>query len=141
MIDHLGIRCRSSAVSLPFYRGCLEPLGIRVVQEKPEFNAEIFMQEGSVTFVFIGEGEPEWQAQMAGKFRLHLAFRARSQAEVDAFHEAALKAGGTDNGGPGTRAVGLPEPTQRGTTCYSAFVIDPDGHNIEAIFHPDLPPF
>jgi len=128
VIDHFGIRCRNSAVSLPFYRACLEPLGIRLVQERPEFKANIFMQEGSPTFLFIGEGEPEWLAQV-GEFKLHLGFRARAPAEVDGFYEAAIRMGGIDNGPPGYRRP----------TCYSAFVFDPDGHNIEAIFQTERP--
>lgn len=58
----------------------------------------------------------------------HLAFRSQTRAEVDAFHAAALAAGGTDNGGPGLRP-------QYGATYYAAFVIDPDGFNVEAVCH------
>jgi predicted lactoylglutathione lyase len=59
---------------------------------------------------------------------VHIAFRARSRAEVDAFHRAALAAGGSDNGGPGIRPQYHPH-------YYGAFILDPDGYNIEAVYH------
>jgi predicted lactoylglutathione lyase len=59
---------------------------------------------------------------------VHIAFRARSRAEVDAFHRAALAAGGSDNGGPGIRP-------QYHLNYYGAFILDPDGYNIEAVYH------
>ena len=124
MIDHFGFRLRDANVSLPFYRACLAPLGIVAVEEQPRLNAAVFMQEGSPpTFMWIGQGEPEWLAKNPD-IRIHLGFRARSNEEVDGFHAAGLAAGGKDNGPPGYRRP----------TCYSAFVIDPDGNNIEAIF-------
>lgn len=123
MIDHLGLYCRDADASLPFYRACLAPLGIEVIQEQPKFRAALFKREGSPVFWWLGEGGPEWRAQ-AGRSRLHLGFSAFDTAQVDAFHAAALGAGGSDNGPPGWR----------GPTCYSAFVIDPDGNNVEAIW-------
>lgn len=63
----------------------------------------------------------------APKVRAHIAFTASNETEVDAFHAAALEAGGRDNGGPGERPYG--------GHYYAAFVLDPDGHNIEAVYH------
>ncbi|HEV2366068.1 MAG TPA: VOC family protein [Caulobacteraceae bacterium] len=123
MIDHFGFHCRDASVSLPFYRACLEPLGIRAVQEQPEYKAAIFKKEGSPVFWWFGEGD-EASRGRAGAMRVHLGFAATSAAEVDAFHAAALAHGGRDNGPPGFRRP----------TCYSAFVFDPDGNNIEAIW-------
>jgi catechol 2,3-dioxygenase-like lactoylglutathione lyase family enzyme len=123
MLDHFGIRVRNSDASLPFYRACLAPLGIKVIQEQPQYKAVIFMQEGSPIFLWLGEGDTEWKAR-AGALRMHLGFKAKTPAAVDAFFETALKMGGTDNGPPGYRRP----------ACYSAFVIDPDGNNIEAIW-------
>jgi len=128
VLDHFGVRVRDAATSLPFYRACLEPLGTRVVEEQPRNKAVIFMQDGSPTFLWLGEGEPEWRAQ-AGQIRVHLGFRARTREAVDGFHAAAIRAGGTDNGPPGFRRP----------TCYSAFVFDPDGNNIEAIWQTERP--
>jgi catechol 2,3-dioxygenase-like lactoylglutathione lyase family enzyme len=123
MIDHFGLYCRDAGVSLPFYRACLAPLRIQVTEEQPRFRAAIFKREGSPIFWWLGEGGPEWRAQ-AGRSRLHLGFSAFDTAGVDAFYSAALAAGGADNGLPGWRRP----------TCYSAFVIDPDGNNVEAIW-------
>lgn len=128
MLDHFGVRVRDAAVSLPFYRACLEPLGTRVIREQPQLKAVIFSQEGSPIFLWLGQGEPEWLAA-GGETRVHLGFRARTRDQVDAFHAAALGAGGTDNGPPGFRRP----------TCYSAFVFAPDGNNIEAIWQTERP--
>jgi catechol 2,3-dioxygenase-like lactoylglutathione lyase family enzyme len=124
MLDHFGMRVRNSDVSLPFYRACPAPLGINVIQEQPQYKAVIFMQEGSPVFLWLGEGE--WTAR-AGAPRMHLGFRAKTPSAVDAFFDTALKMGGTDNGPPGYRRP----------ACYSAFVIDPDGNNIEAVWPPE----
>ncbi|HEY5107667.1 MAG TPA: VOC family protein [Caulobacteraceae bacterium] len=128
MLDHFGLGCRDADVSLPFYRACLAPLGIVVVQEQPENRAAIFKRQGSPVFLWLGEGAGEFH-QRAGRSRMHLGFTAAEPAQVDAFHAAAMAAGGTDNGLPGYRRP----------TCYSAFVIDPDGNNVEAIWQTERP--
>jgi catechol 2,3-dioxygenase-like lactoylglutathione lyase family enzyme len=69
-----------------------------------------------------------WVSEGAPKEKLHIAFRADDRAQVDAFYAAAIAAGGTDNGPPGPRPQYHPN-------YYGAFVLDPDGHNIEAVFH------
>lgn len=128
MLDHLGVRVRNADVSLPFYRVCLAPLGITVIQEQQALKAVIFAQEGSPIFMWLGQGEPEWLAKDP-EVRVHLGFRANTPEAVDTFYEAAIAAGGKDNGLPGYRRP----------TCYSAFVIDPDGNNIEAIHQTERP--
>ena len=127
MLDHFGLYCRDADKSLPFYRACLAPLGIKVVEEQPQFRAAIFMREGEPIFWWLGEGDPQWRAR-AGQSRLHVGFRAHDRAEVDAFHAAALAAGGADNGLPGYRRPSI----------YAAFAIDPDGNNVEAIWRSEL---
>jgi hypothetical protein len=129
MIDHFGFRLRNADVSLPFYRATLAPLGILAVEEQPKLNAAVFMQEGSPIFMWIGQGEPEWLAKNPD-IRVHLGFRAKTKEAVAAFHKAGLAAGGKDNGPPGYR---------RPTTLYSAFVIDLEGNNIEAIWQTERP--
>ena len=129
MIDHFGLYCRDASVSLPFYRACLASLGIGVIKEQPEHRAVIFMREGSPIFWWIGEGGPDDRAQ-AGRSRMHIGFAAADPAQVDAFHAAALAAGGIDNGPPGYRRP----------TCYGAFVFDPDGNNVEAIWQSERKP-
>jgi len=128
MLDHFWLYCRDAEVSLPFYRASLAPLGVQVIQEQPQFKAAIFKREDSPIFWWLGEGDPQWRAQ-AGRSRMHIGFAARDAAQVDAFHAAALAAGGVDNGPPGYRRP----------TCYSAFVIDPDGNNVEAIWQTERP--
>lgn len=123
MLDHFGLYCRDAGVSLPFYRACLEVLEIRVVEEQPRFKSAIFKHEASPIFWWLGEGDPHWRDK-AGISRMHIGFKAHNAAQVDAFYAAAIAAGGEDNGPPGFRRP----------TCYSAFVIDPDGNNVEAIW-------
>lgn len=123
MFDHMGIYVRSAAVSFPFYRACLAPLGIRMVQERFEGKANIFMRDGSRFFLFLGEGGSEPRNSTPGKSPVHFGFTAESTEQVDAFYAAAMAHGGTDNGPPGWRNPKL----------YQAFVYDPDGNNIEAI--------
>jgi catechol 2,3-dioxygenase-like lactoylglutathione lyase family enzyme len=127
MLDHFGLYCRNADVSLPFYRACLAPLGIVVTEEQPRWRSAIFKREDSPIFWWLGEGGPEWRAK-AGLSRMHIGFQAKDAAAVDAFYAAAIAQGGTDNGPPGYRRP----------TIYSAFVIDPDGNNVEAIWRTDL---
>jgi catechol 2,3-dioxygenase-like lactoylglutathione lyase family enzyme len=125
VLDHVGFAISDYDRSLAFYKAALKPLGYGLVMEVPR---EVtggdthagFGPEGRPYF-WIGTGTP-----LSG--RLHVAFAASSRADVDAFHEAALRAGGTDNGKPGLRPVYHPH-------YYGAFVLDPDGHNVEAVCH------
>jgi catechol 2,3-dioxygenase-like lactoylglutathione lyase family enzyme len=132
MFDHVGFLVRDTAVSLPFFTACLQPLGIERVQDRPEFDAAIFMVPGQRGFLFVAgdrKGVPSyWRAShKAGGAPMHLAFAAPTREAVDAFHAAALKHGGQDNGPPGFRPQG-----RRASANYVAFVLDPDNNNIEA---------
>ena len=128
MLDHLGLYVRNAETSFAFYRACLAPLGIRMVQERFAGKANIFMRDGSRFFLFLGEGGSEPRNATPGKSPVHMGFAAASAAEVDAFYAAGLAHGGSDNGPPGWR----------NPQCYSAFVYDPDGNNIEANWRPQI---
>jgi catechol 2,3-dioxygenase-like lactoylglutathione lyase family enzyme len=125
MIDHTGLKVRDPAASRRFYEAALAPLGYRVMMEVP-----VEVTGGRVVLGYgvppkpdfwVAEGKPEQPP-------VHVAFRAESRAQVDAFYRAALAAGGRDNGPPGPR----PHYHQ---SYYGAFVLDPDGHNVEAVCH------
>jgi catechol 2,3-dioxygenase-like lactoylglutathione lyase family enzyme len=124
MIDHIGISVADLAVSKAFYAQALAPLGYTLVME---VSAE---QTGGHPAAGFGSQAPDfWIGQDgAPSQRTHVALRTRTRAEVDAFHAAALAAGGRDNGAPGLRPHYHPN-------YYGAFVLDPDGHNIEAVCH------
>lgn len=125
MIDHIGIVASNFAASRAFYDGALAALKIGVMMEvPPEQNG------GNHGLGYGAEGKPFFwlsnQGQRSGG--MHVAFTAGSRAEVDAFYAAALQAGGTDNGAPGLRP-------HYHATYYAAFVLDPDGINVEAVCH------
>jgi len=124
MLDHIGFPVTDFARSKAFYTQALAPLGMRVVMEVSlsEDGADGYAGFGAERPQFwIGTGKP-----LIG--RLHVAFRAKNRAEVRAFYEAAMAAGGVDNGAPGLRP-------HYHENYYGAFVLDPDGHNIEAVNH------
>ena len=113
------------AVSRNFYEKALAPLGYKVMMEIPkEFTG------GKVVLGFGVPPKPDFWLQEGTPCtpRIHIAFRADSRAQVDAFYRAALGAGGKDNGPPGPR----PHYHEH---YYGAFVLDPDGYNIEAVIH------
>jgi catechol 2,3-dioxygenase-like lactoylglutathione lyase family enzyme len=120
-IDHVTVRVRDLAASRAFYERTLEPFGIRVLElEGEDGRREVSIgPEGSEDLV-LAEGEPAAP--------VHMAFFAHDPETVDAFHAAALEAGGRDNGGPGRR----PHYHER---YYAAYVLDPDGNNVEAVCH------
>jgi catechol 2,3-dioxygenase-like lactoylglutathione lyase family enzyme len=121
VIDHLTIGVRDLERSRAFYRAALEPLGFEERGPWSDEHREIaFGAEGADDFAISTEYEPGGQ--------LHIAFSADSREAVQAFHEAAIAAGGEDNGAPGERPEYAPG-------YYGAFVLDPDGHNVEAVFH------
>lgn len=126
MLDHIGLAVTDLARSRAFYEQALAPLGIRTI--RTETNAlgqgAILMGDSEVFFV-VADGERPGEGN-------HVAFRAGSRAMVDRFHAAALAAGGVDNGAPGLRP-------RYGRGYYAAFVVDPDGFNIEAVFHEEQP--
>jgi len=124
MIDHTGLTVSNFAKSKAFYAKALAPLGYEVMME---FTAG---QIADVDTAGLGTDKPDfWIARgVPNKPRLHIAFAAKNRAAVDAFYKAALAAGGRDNGPPGIRAHYHPD-------YYGAFVLDPDGHNVEAVCH------
>jgi catechol 2,3-dioxygenase-like lactoylglutathione lyase family enzyme len=125
MLDHIGLAVADIGRAKTFYLNALKPLGLAVVKEvTPE-------QTGGYAGAGFGvEGKPFFWIGTGAKPKggTHVAFTARSRAEVDAFHHAAIAAGGTDNGAPG------PRPHYH-ANYYGAFVFDPDGNNIEAVCH------
>jgi len=125
IIDHLGLAVSDYPRALRFYEQALAPLGIAIVmhvtaEESGGYEGAGFGRNGKPSFWLSGG------AKTAP--RLHVAFVAENRTAVHAFYEAALAAGGTDNGGPGLRVEYHP-------SYYGAFVLDPDGHNIEAVCH------
>ena len=118
MIDHLTLTVRDYARSKEFYLAALEPLGYAV---RMEFEGSCGMGPPGMPCLWLVGGE-------APTSPLHLAFHSESRAPVDAFHAAALAAGAKDNGAPGLRPDYHP-------SYYAAFVIDPDGRNVEMVCH------
>lgn len=127
MIDHTGFNVSDLSRSKAFYEAALAPLGyvasLCIGEVAVGFGASRDRKEGDDPGgdFWISRGEPQSP-------RVHVAFRAANHAEVRAFHEAALAAGGVDNGGPGYRP-------HYHADYYAAFVLDPDGYNIEAVCH------
>ena len=116
MIDHLTIRVRDAKKSKEFYRTALAPLGYEVLME---FGESVGLGADKKPDLWIAPGKAE---------PTHLAFAARDRKAVDAFYQAAIGAGAKDNGKPGIRMDYHPN-------YYGAFVIDPDGNNLEAVCH------
>lgn len=126
MIDHIGLAVSDLTRARTFYEGALAPLGITLQMEVTE---EMTGGHGA----HLGFGVPDNPLFWIGSSRtpstgVHVAFAAKDSAMVDAFYAAALAAGGRDNGAPGLRPEYHPG-------YYGAFVLDPDGNNIEAVFH------
>ncbi|HYY59908.1 MAG TPA: VOC family protein [Burkholderiales bacterium] len=113
LIDHVHLRVTDVEKSRAFYRAVLEALGRLDAYGEGEgfFYADELYVDGTTE----------------GPSKVHLAFQARSAEEVERFHRAGIAAGGTDNGAPG--------PRNYHPTYYAAFVLDPDGNNIEAVYH------
>jgi catechol 2,3-dioxygenase-like lactoylglutathione lyase family enzyme len=125
VIDHTGIGVADVAVSATFYDAALGALGMRRVMQMPEGVGTDGIGYGFDYPIFwIDRFHPH-------STRQHTAFAARTRAEVDGFYFAALSAGGKDNGAPGDRG------NQSCKIYYAAFVLDPDGNNIEAVFRGD----
>ena len=118
MFDHAVFGVSDYAVSKAFFLKALEPLGVTDFTEGP-LGIEIVGSNNASLCLFQTAEKPA---------RLHLAFKAETRRQVEEFHRAALAAGGKDNGAPGLRP-------QYHAHYYAAFVIGPDGHNIEAVCH------
>jgi catechol 2,3-dioxygenase-like lactoylglutathione lyase family enzyme len=117
MLDHIGIFVSDPEKSKAFYQAALSPIGIQLMMSFGDNHG--FGSDGKPYF-WIGK------AETAG--RTHVAFVVPNRELVNAFYKAALAAGGKDNGAPGLREIYHP-------TYYGAFVLDPDGHNVEAVCH------
>lgn len=127
LIDHVTLPVTDYAKSKAFYEKALAPLGVKPIMEYGK--ACGFGRDQKPDF-WIGQGPTSFQTAEQAKAvtPMHIAFAARTRAEVDAFHAAALAAGGRDFGKPGVREVYHPR-------YYGAFVLDPDGHDVEAVIH------
>ena len=126
MIDHIGFSVSDYDRAKAFYLKALAPLGYSLIMEAP---AEV-TENGKAAAGFGANGKPDFWIAGEGKLEkpVHVAIVAKDRATVDAFYQAAIAAGGRDNGPPGIRAHYHPN-------YYGAFVLDPDGHNIEAVSH------
>lgn len=118
MFDHLGFGVTNLAESKAFFLKALQPLGVEIAMEGP-YGVGLGLDQKPYLWLSKTHEAPA---------HLHIAFVAASRAQVDAFYKAALTAGGKDNGAPGLRPQYHPN-------YYGAFVIGPDGHNIEAVCH------
>lgn len=118
MLDHIGFGASDYEASKAFFLKALQPLGAAVVMEGP-YGVGLGQRGKPTLWMYQAQEKPT---------PLHLAFVAETREQVDAFHRAALDAGGKDNGAPGLR------PNYH-ANYYGAFVIGPDGHNVEAVCH------
>src|SRR5262245_7723409 len=118
IIDHVGINVSDYEKAKALYSAALAPLGIKLLKEFPNVGG-------------WGKGKPElWLSANPARSiaPVHVCLKAKNRAEVDAFYQAAIAAGLRDNGPPGLRPMYHEH-------YYGAFVLDPDGHNLEAVFH------
>lgn len=124
MIDHIGINVSDISKSKEFYKQALGALKYELLMELgPE------MTKSTAVAGFGENKKPDfWISESKNIAHSHVCFRARNRNKVDEFYRAAITAGGKDNGRPGIREMYHPD-------YYGAFVLDPDGHNIEAVCH------
>lgn len=123
MLDHIGLYVNDIEKAKAFYVPALKPLGYELLREFPEW---------SVIGLGAGGVPDLWISQREASHNVHIAISAPDTATVDAFHAAALAAGGSDNGAPGYR-------TEYAPGYYGAFITDPFGNNFEAVFHDPAP--
>jgi predicted lactoylglutathione lyase len=123
MIDHTGFHVNDIEKSKAFYDKALAPLGYTMLSEFPEWKVAGYGAGNKSDLWIVGDGMKQEE---------HVAFTAMDKETVEKFHTAGVEAGGTDNGAPGYRKDYAPG-------YYAAFVKDPDGHNIEVVFHDPAP--
>jgi catechol 2,3-dioxygenase-like lactoylglutathione lyase family enzyme len=133
MFDHTGIVVTDLARARAFYDAIARPLGLLTVDNSPESFLLGKSKADPISYLWVGTQRPSYwtEGSRAGINQMHVALIASSKDAVQAFHKAGIAAGGTDHGAPGPRegAVGY----------YGAFLLDPDGHNIEAAYRDNLP--
>jgi catechol 2,3-dioxygenase-like lactoylglutathione lyase family enzyme len=122
LLDHVSLPVSDLAKSKAFYAAALEPLGFGIIMESA--SAVGFGAASTPQDLWLGQGTPT--------ATIHIGLHAEDEAAVHAFHAAGLAAGGTDNGQPGTRP-------QYHAGYYAAYLIDPDGNNLEAVYHDHQP--
>jgi catechol 2,3-dioxygenase-like lactoylglutathione lyase family enzyme len=133
MFDHLGVVCRDLRIAGDLYRAVLEPLNVKLMEDHTRADGTGWLVfstgEPESSFFVVAAGRPSfWSDEHeVARSPLHFAFREPSRAAVDAFHDAGLAAGAKNNGDPGVRR----------RRYYCAFLIDPDGNNIEAGVYAD----
>jgi len=132
MLDHTGIVVTDLAKARRFYDAIAAALSLETISNGEESFLFGKSKEEPIPYLWIGTTLPSYwvEGSRPGINQMHVAFRADSKAMVDAFHKAALESGGTDNGAPG--------PRQGAGDYYGAFVLDPDGNNIEACARGDV---
>src|SRR5882757_5262963 len=126
MLDHFGFVVADTEKSFRFYESCLAPLGIRVYQRQPEWGSAVFSGEADFPFIWIGPAERDDKGELVKSSMgrpFHFAFLANGKEAVDEFYRSGIQNGGRDNGAP-----------ENSPGVYHAFLFDPDGNNIEAIF-------
>ena len=130
MLDHVSLGIRDLELSRRFYDAALKPLGLTRIVDFAERGSDYGAAPGSLDVEFTITREAGVKTPIPG---VHLCFRVSDRGAVRAFHAAALAAGGRDDGAPGLRP-------QYHADYYSAFILDPDGHRIEAVCHaPESP--
>ena len=127
ILDHIVVNVTDLARSKAFYEKALAPLGVSVVAEYAS-GCGFGRDKNDEFWISARVASYQKKEQLEPITPMHVCFAARSRTEVDAFYEAAMAAGGRDNGRPGVRKEYHPN-------YYGAFVLDPDGHNVEAVVH------
>lgn len=123
MLDHIGIYVAEFERAKAFYTAALAPIEYSMRKEFPEWSTAGFGDSDNADF---------WISQREAAHNVHISFKADNKEAVDTFYRSAIDAGGTDNGAPGYRKEYAPG-------YYAAFVTDPDGNNLEVVFHDPNP--